>query len=531
MSQSDRTLDVLEVLSQGSLSRSVFAQVLAPASVRLTLSPEVADEVQAQALYTFLVNLVGRMYPIVQNLDLAFPPSARLRFTPPRSRRSTLEQHVSQYLKSLQPDLAWHLNRPDCQSVSCEVVVGRSSVGAEHLISVGSDGWIARVSSAENMVVGGGLNPVGAYAAACMAAGEVTKRVLASHKDLFPGVPVVPLEGSLSFSTLTFASSTEATIDGPNPDLPEPVDLQRLTIVGLGAGGMALAYTLATVEGLSGRVLGIDPDIVSVTNLNRLVSSGAGDVAAKRAKVEVLDGVFSHVAGVVVQGHALPYRDASPLLASVDLRHVVAAVDTREARRDLQHDTPAVLWDAAATETGEFYVWRLIFGTTECMECKHPPGKADPEVAQARVLAETLGLNQGTWLTKTRDNEPFTALQAEVIKQSIESAQSPASPPSVGERFSDWYPGQCGQLQLEPIEEEAPIPFAPVMAGVLLAGEVIKERCFPELSLDGGYWNTLLGKFMVHNRPVRRPRRSDCELCHDENFVVQHTRIDASDPT
>jgi hypothetical protein len=96
--------------------------------------------------------------------------------------------------------------------------------------------------------------------------------------------------------------------------------------------------------------------------------------------------------------------------------------------------------------------------------------------------------------------------------------------PRPGQRFNDWEQEQCGKLALPEADDEVPIPFAPVMAGVLLAGEVVKQRCFPEHTLDSRYSNTLMGKFMVRSRPFRRTPRESCSFCHDPIYLSQHAR-------
>ena len=54
-----------------------------------------------------------------------------------------------------------------------------------------------------------------------------------------------------------------------------------------------------------------------------------------------------------------PFREVVPYLQSEDFRYVSAAVHSREARRDIQYETPFVLWDAAAAEDGEFRIWKM----------------------------------------------------------------------------------------------------------------------------------------------------------------------------
>ena len=83
---------------------------------------------------------------------------------------------------------------------------------------------------------------------------------------------------------------------------------------------------------------------------------------------------------------------------------MIAAVHSREARRQIQYETHGVLWDAGATDDGEFRMWRLIFGTAECMFCKHPPGSGDPESDKALHLTKLVGIDRHSWRRKLRDN-------------------------------------------------------------------------------------------------------------------------------
>ena len=81
---------------------------------------------------------------------------------------------------------------------------------------------------------------------------------------------------------------------------------------------------------------------------------------------------------------------------------------------------------------------------------------------------------------------------------------------------------QCGKLRLKTIDGDVPIPFSPVMAGVLIAGEIIKEQVLPEFALDSYYFNTLLGRFMTRVVPYRRRPRASCQFCSDPDFQAQY---------
>lgn len=519
MGQADRTVALLQRLARPASDPRPIPEVLAPGRVAVALDPAVVGEPQAQLVFSFAVNLLARLYPIVQSLEVSAPPVAvgtRL----PRWAGVTVDEHARRLLGAINPPIRWTLVGHPQGDADCALVVGSASTRASTTVFVGSDGWLASVSPTGPVPVGPRLNPVGAYAAACLGVGEVCKRLLAPHRDLFAGTPIIPMERPLALSTFTY----RADAAGPNPELPAAVDLQRLTLVGVGAGGGAIAFTLASFPDVRGVVRFIEPDEVIEPNLNRYVWAGTGDAIAGLKKAEVAAALFDGLPHLTAVADPRPYHDAAPSLAPADYRYVVAAVHSRETRRELQLETPMVLWDAAATDHGEFFVWRLTLGITECMYCKHPSGQGDPERDKAAQLARLLGLSIETWVGKVRDNEIFREDEIAVIAGRAATSGISIDVPTPGQRYSDWEQAQCGRLRLPEVDDEIPFACAPVMAGVLLAGEIIKEHYFPETVLDSYYWNTLLGRFMIRNQPRRRPPRNDCAFCRDEVYLAQYRR-------
>jgi len=83
--------------------------------------------------------------------------------------------------------------------------------------------------------------------------------------------------------------------------------------------------------------------------------------------------------------------------------------------------------------------------------------------------------------------------------------------PSVGERFSDWLMTHCGELVLSATQERFPLPFATVLPGILIAGEVIKERCFPKDVLQNYYSYDMINlpaNGMTEMKPI-----AECIFC------------------
>lgn len=516
--QAHRTKALLTRL--GKLSEEQLDGLFAPGHVVVSLGRDVADKPQAQLAFTFAVNLLARLYPVVQRLEVLVSPDAQLIAPVPRWRAPTLVGHTTAFLEALSPDVEWAVTTTPSRVPESFLTLGSTDcVG--HKVFLGTDGWEASVSSQESLRIGDVVNPVGAYAAACLGVGEVWKRQLYPHRALFEGIPIFPLEGTLTFSTFTY----QVGQGQPNPVLPPTIDIGRLTMIGLGAGGGATAFVLASLSKLRGVISGIDPDEVDEPNLNRYVFADAQDASARRPKTELVKDLFqARFSKVTVKSHATALNKVQHDLSVEDYRYVLAAVHSRMARRDLQYETPMVLWDAAASEDGEFRIWRMILGVTECMHCKHPDTKQDPETAKAAQLDQLLGLGIEAWVRKVRDNEAFSDEEVRQLTDRIREATLDVKAPYPGQHFGDWEVLNCGRMKLVESDDEIPIPFAPVIAGVLLAGEIIKEHHFHEAVLDSYYGNTVVGMFMKLTMPRRRLPRLDCGLCRDPVFVAQYER-------
>ncbi len=249
----------------------------------------------------------------------------------------------------------------------------------------------------------------------------------------------------------------------------------------------------------------------------------AADAAEKALKVSIAQSVLRRFGSLTVNCYPHPFSHCQGLAAQ-DYRHVIAAVHSREARREIQMETPQILWDAGATQDGDFRVWRMMFGETECMYCKHPRSDDDLEIQKSAQLSKLLQLDRVLCLRKIKDHEPFTEAEAAAIAKLINRDHLDFAPPKPMQRFNDWEQEQCGKLKLPNIDDEVPIPFAPVMAGVLLAGEILKEQYFPQYVLDSRYSNTLMGQFMTRSRPFRMKPRDDCKFCNDAIYRKQFER-------
>lgn len=512
--QASRTLALLAAQT----GCSDLPRLLAPGRVGLVLAGADAVSPQAQLAFTFALNLLARLYPAVQILEIAAAPvplSVRL----PRWSAVSVREHAQRFMQRLQPPLR-HWSLVDTPSASAECLVVGSDRVRHSAVYLASDGWQVWLSPSEPPSRGVRLNPIGAYCAACLGVAEIWKRLCLRHRELFRGVPIALQQDTLSLSTYTLSRDPEA----PNPDLPDLVDLRRLTMVGLGAGGAAAAYSLASLPALAGTVTLVEPDLLTDTNLNRYCAADRHDVAGP--KTAVMASILRSHPRLMTRLVQMPFEEACAQrdLDATDYEWVLAGVDSAEARRHIQYETPKVLWDMAAAADGEVRVWRMALGETECMLCKHPRDD-DPERRTAERIAAAIGLDPDLVHRKMASNGLFTQAEVDRIRLARSGEPDTLRLPHVGEPFSDWRMDHCGRHQFAGQEEGVPIPFAPVLAGVIAAGEVLKEHLFPDAVLRSRLMTSVLGRPFASCRAIEfRPPHRGCRLCTDQAMLNQYRR-------
>jgi molybdopterin-synthase adenylyltransferase len=107
----------------------------------------------------------------------------------------------------------------------------------------------------------------------------------------------------------------------------------RVGVVGLGGGGSHVVQQLAHLG--VGAIVGVDPDIVEDSNLNRLVGGTRDDVAAQLPKTAIAARL---VAGLIEESdgamHACRWQEATEALAQCDI--IVGGVDSWRERAELE---------------------------------------------------------------------------------------------------------------------------------------------------------------------------------------------------
>jgi len=483
-----------------------------PGTVLIVANQKCIETANGQFALCMAINMLARLHPVLTRIDVSIPDTAVFSVHVPLFTESKILDAILDFVNKLQPNCK--VERADLIHRDWDAVlsIGSSDLAIKNTISIASDGWIAYVSANELApTFTKHTNPIGAYAAACIGGMEVFKRVFLKKSNLLlPEKTPFDVRWRLKFikDQLSFSAFDYRVNGNPayNPSLPLTINVGNLTIAGVGAGGGAVAYTLASLHDLEGRMTLIDPDEVKPSNMNRYVYALHTDSVGNRPKVEALKELLKDFKKLDVQACQNSYQEltASRGIGNIDV--LISTVDTKETRRNMQWDMPRVILDAAVVLT-DFYVRRVDIGKSPCLICTHSPKEVERPLEE--VLSEVIGLSASEIAKLRSTNACLT--QEHINRMTKSSEKFGFTLPSVGERFSDWLMMHCGELVLSATQERFPLPFATVLPGILIAGEVIKERYFPKDVLQNYYSYDMINlpaSGMTEIKPV-----SDCIFC------------------
>lgn len=314
------------------------------------------------------------------------------------------------------------------------------------ILHVSATGWTGAVTPGPADVLPIDVateNPFGPYVAACLAAGQayMYARVRDHHLQTV----------ALNAWTLTQATTDLGAVAAVDPGDPT-VDLDHV-LAGIGAVGTALLLTLWAYRQASGIIRAADADSKGIddTNLNRCVPFRWSDLGLPKAVVAA-ERLSGHHGLVIEPTVGYAQNLVGPRT------HLISAVDIPKARQDLQDRYPA---SAVQASTSGLRLEMLRVDPTvgtACLRCFNPPPEETPDSAVRAEVAEM--------------DEVTIAAHAAAVGTDPDQVRT-------------WgRVGGCGQIgdalldRLRPSDGSAAqfsVGFMSVLAGVLLAGQVLKD--------------------------------------------------------
>ena len=284
-----------------------------------------------------------------------------------------------------------------------------------------------------------------------------------------------------------------------------PIELEHTHIAGAGAIGNGFLWAARHLN-FRGRLTIADDDTVSAGNLNRQIWFQAGDIGKPKA-TRIAARAQRHFPRLDLVPNRCRLQDLPEKSSGPWLRRLIVSVDSRRARRELQSEMPGEVFDSSTTDIREIVVHHNRQPTElACLSCIY---EADgEEITREKHIAEHLGVSVEEVRTERISK---SAAQRIVLMHSKLLAEK-----LVGIAYDTLFKSLCAEGQLQTPEGRrivAPFAFVSVLAGTLLALEVVRRLGAGEHSRDFNYWRLSPWHPVDNRRQIIRQSQAGCAFC------------------
>lgn len=439
------------------------ASVFSGPTVTLELPPKAAGNPEAGIAFMMAANLLCRMFTKLHLLapDIPVGPNAwTIR---------ALSELVDPLSQISEGTVSWG------PPPSTEIAVGVGaipSIPAVHATFFSFGGWDAAL---ELELTGSQPGPLAALFSACY--GTAQAFIYAARMTGAEYRPMRPFRLSL----LNYEETSQPV------EFPLEVKILDTHLVGVGAVGSALAYSLAHLRSISGTLNAIDDDFVDFTNLGRYILMRKADAIPQqpdqrsgKAKVDVAVSALSHC-GVRVEPFRMTFKEfRAGHQEPIGL--LLTPVDSEVGRCELAADLPRMVLNAA-TGHSTVTISRHLFGDGKaCLRCLYLP--RENALTTEMRLADALGMSLAEVEDYLANNRPVAADLARRIEAHLKSPAGSLDS-FIGQHLQSLYQRAiCGHAAIRtPMGAVvSPLSFISAAAGVMLAAELVKVSV-PGLSL------------------------------------------------
>ncbi len=350
-------LAITQVLNKGGVD--IFSSLLNVHVIEIAFDTDVLFQ-EGKASIDLLIKLASRLYP-------------KLKFT-------SLNNLTDRYVKQFE-NLAKNINNKIdivTEPSTIIIVIGKTSVVSSSvntpIFYVGSNNWMVYFSNTQPVGSGDSLMPFAAGAAACIAAANIFRYVFNSL------IEAVEYDSDICLSLISLEENDT------NPKLTIS-DIGDVVVVGLGAVGNGVLWSLSNLATITGKISFIDHEFVSLSNLQRYVECEELDEG--KLKVELANEKLAH-GRFVTEGFAMTWKDYIAKHKDFENSMVLCGVDSAKGRIGIQSSLPKQILNGF-TEQGLLGVSRHInFLDNACIGCMYIP--TENKKSKSQEVAENLGI-------------------------------------------------------------------------------------------------------------------------------------------
>lgn len=471
-------------------------------SVGLTGNSKLLQTLNGQVMALTVINLMSRFHPEV-NIDVSqefrtmvwVPFGNDDRFVGCLANMATL---VGSKTK-LEP----------AKDLDVLISVGRTETSAKYKININSDGWLAFTNDSDERIdfVSENQNPIGAQTAACFGVADAFRRLL-----FLLGCRerrVVREPAPLVFSTLEYSANDPTA---RNPSMPQKIDIDEVVVVGAGAVANGLVYAIATIPHAFGTIKVIDYQSFEETNINRCLMVCLKHVGANKAKALA----SCQFRNLKVIAFPTTYEEFIKTHVGAKLDLVISTVDNNDTRIRVQSDLPRIVLHGA---TGEHVatISRHSFVEGACLGCLF-----FEQISPAATISTETGIS-------VHEVEQLLCGTVQVTKEHMSAIATRTGIDTerlrgyIDRPFIELYTQEiCGTIRPKVGGKEiaASVSFVSALPGVLLAGEIIKERSHELSRFRLNNYLTLSLFNPAARWPLQRPKDERC-MCMCAHPIMQ----------
>lgn len=432
--------------------RENFENILLSHRVKIFFDDNAASTSEGRAALDLLVRLLARIYP-----NLQIQGSAK-----------DFADELKQLARSINPEI--NLNERGKATIT--LVVGKTVPSNDlPVFYLGSDEWVCRFSDTAPVGSSDSNNPFGAGAAACMGAANVFRFVF---NDQLPH-SITDKEFALSLLDGSLSEENSLKIDKLN--------LGEVNLVGVGAIGNGFCWALKQIKDVSGKLILIDHETITLTNLQRYVLTDQNSV--KRPKVELIAELLGTRQLEVFYDHPMNWKEYIQFRGNHQMENVFVCVDNAEDRIIVQGALPKKIFNAWTQKENLGISRHLDFNNAPCLCCLYLP--TEEKISRSQEIANNLNIPANEPLIRKylASHLPFDQPLMQLIN-SANNIRTDKLRQFIGQPLDIFYSEVvCGGIlmQLGAVNNakyqqqvEVPSAFESAFAGILLCAELIKDK-------------------------------------------------------
>lgn len=478
--------------------------------IAISLDHRLSETRGGQLMALAVLNNVSRF---TRRIFLDFPAVTK-RINVPHSRSSDFSTSIAELATNIDPSIVLDRKVLGADRIDALVAIGSSRLNSDFNVTINSKGWLAELSQDSALdYATRDSNPIGAFAASALAGAEIFKQIL--RKLGSTNGAVEKKTQHVLFSALDYSVDSR---NPPNPALPGAINIGETLLVGAGAVGGSLIFTLRYIEEARGYLTVVDHDKIDESNLNRYLIAGHDDVG--KSKVDVASGFTG--SDVRIRPISAKYEDYASGADSKTFDLVISTVDNNQAREEIQSDLPRVVIHGATHEQ-TFVVSRHNFTQGACLGCLF----FKQELSYPEQISAETGIPIGEVERVLSSNGAFSADHARTIVRE-KGGDGKRLMSVIGLPFKEVYAKEiCGTfgIQIGGDSAAATSSFVSAMPGILLAGELVKERTkeLQDYRLSNYFTMSLFSPLAAQVMFRQKDPRCSC-LCGEQIMINRYNQ-------